>query len=522
MSVAELQDRFKHWDEREGLITVGRLTMRDATRALVRSLPTMHHALELFDAVVQLVGDRGWLDPEGGEQRRRLLVRDPEHPDWLVPGPLLEHCWSGVRGELRGPSFINPNAVRPADAPDGWKPGDPWYGEQDPEPALYPRGPDMRAGDIQIAAGPLTLRVKFDERGLELESVTSSTDPFSWARYHAVKPFVVDPLARPPTQPPLPILSRDDLDPAGHDPATLAQMVADLRPEDRVAARVYLPLPIPGGADGASTRALWAMREACWSGDVPGDARWLAADGFDGSALAWGSSREEVLARLEEEIARVRPKPPGWKPEPEPEAPELEPESPRRIEDTDGKLVGVSTGTLHLVAPAVGELAWPMPLPRLTPRVVLPLPPEPGAPPAHLAAAGFERWVRLIGPHGCVEYALLRDDGGDGHTLIGAGVLDLVDDVAALDRELDESDALQRAHALEMAEHGLPNPWQDPEYRCREATCTIWDDGHRRRVPAKQVGARWTVEPTTRDRGAELAWRVSRRRWEQALTSGPG
>ncbi len=512
--MAELQDRFKHWDEREGLVSVGHLVMRDAQSAVVRSLPTMHHALRLFDAVLEQLGDRGWVDPEGGQQRRRLHVRDPEHPDWIVPGPLLEHCWAGVRGEMTGPVFFNADAVIPADAPEDWKPGDPWFGERDPEPALYPRGPDMRAGDLQIAEGPLHIRVKYDDQGLKFQTLLSSTDSFSWARYQGVKPYVIDPLSRPPTLPPLPILSRSDLDPAGHDAAALGQMVAELRPQDRVAARVQLPLPIPGGADGAWNRAMWAMRRACWEGTVPPDARWLAADGFDGSALAWGATRKEALERLEAEIVRVRPKPPGWKPEPEKKDPEIDHEPPRRIEDEEGKLIGVSTGTIRLEAPAVGELAWPMPLPRFTPRVVLPLPPEPERRPGHLVEAGFDRWVRLIGQHGEVEHGLLREDGGGDYTLLGAGVLDLVDDVEALDRELDGSDTQRRAEAMEMAESGFPNPWEDDEYRCRVMTYQIWDDGHRKRVPASQVGARWTAEPVARDQGVELCWRVSRRRCE--------
>ena len=83
--MAEIQERWKHFEAREGVVPVGHLPMRDVHRCMRRSLPTMDHALRLFDAVVARVGERGWIDPEGGEQRRRLLVRDPEHPDWLVP-----------------------------------------------------------------------------------------------------------------------------------------------------------------------------------------------------------------------------------------------------------------------------------------------------------------------------------------------------------------------------------------------------------------------------------------------------
>ena len=65
--MAELQERYRHLDEREGLVTLGHLTMHESRLALQRSLPTMHDAIGLFDAVVEALGERGWLDPEGGE-----------------------------------------------------------------------------------------------------------------------------------------------------------------------------------------------------------------------------------------------------------------------------------------------------------------------------------------------------------------------------------------------------------------------------------------------------------------------
>jgi len=160
--MAELQERYRHLDEREGLVTLGHLTMHESRLALQRSLPTMHDAIGLFDAVVEALGERGWLDPEGGEQRRLLLVRDPEDREWVVPTALFEHCWAGTRGEHQlGPVMVNPDAVLPVDAPDDYQPGDPWFRERDPEPEVFPQGPEMRAGDLQLAEGPRHWRVKY-------------------------------------------------------------------------------------------------------------------------------------------------------------------------------------------------------------------------------------------------------------------------------------------------------------------------------------------------------------------------
>ena len=512
--MADVQDRYKHWEAREGLIAVGHLPMRQARAAITRSLPTMHHALRLFEAVVEHLGERAWLDPEGGDQRQRLLLRDVEHSDWLVPVPLVEHCWSGARGEHSLGTFINPNAVIPADAPEGWKPGDPWYGEVDPEPEVYPEGPDMRAGEFAIAEGPAYFRVCYDDRGLKGETQSSATDNYTFARYDALRPYTVDPLARPPTAAPLSLLCRDDLDPEGHTIADLAEMICTMEPVARVPARVRLPLPIPGGAEGAWTRACWAMREALWSGRVPASARWLVADGFDGSALAWGDTRAQALERYEAELARVRPRPPGWKPEPEQEALTL-PEAdagPRVLKDEEGQTVGFSTGTIRLEAPAVGELAWPMPLPRFTPAVLLPLPPLPSDIPDHLRAAGYRRWVRLLGGYGAVGHGLLREDEAGGFTLIGAGVLDLVTDPEALEEEMDACDDKDRAWHVEAAVQGLPDPWSDPTWPCKLVSYRLWDDGRRERVPARRAGMRCTAEVVARDFDAGvMGWCVTRR-----------
>ena len=111
--MADLQDRYKPWAEREGLIEVGHIPMMHAQKAVIRSLFTMDRAVELFDRVVEHLGDRGWIDPEGGGTRRRLYVRDADHADWLLPIPLLEHAWIAGIGQMSLGTFVNSGAVNP-------------------------------------------------------------------------------------------------------------------------------------------------------------------------------------------------------------------------------------------------------------------------------------------------------------------------------------------------------------------------------------------------------------------------
>ena len=510
--MAELPDNLRHLDEREGLVVLGELPIVDCQRALKRSLSTMVQAVQLFDAVAELLGDRAWLDPEGGADRRRLLLRDPEHPEWLVPTALLEHCWSGVRGEHQvGPTILNPNAVLPVDAPDDWQPGDPWYRPDDPEPQLLPDSPNMRAGDLQLAEGPALWRVKYDDRGVSFEYLVTPGDPFTAARYDTVRPYAVDSLARPPQLPPISLLCRADLDPAGHDLSTLATMVTGMDPASAERARVRLPLPVPGGAEGVWTRAKWGMREALWEGRVPLEARWLVADGFDGSAVAWGPTRDEALAAWDDEVRRVGPRPPGWRPEHR-SPPEPTPHQPPRVFDAeeDG-VAGFSTGTMTLVAPRVGELAWPMPLPRYTPAAIVPLSAPPPLP-ARFASAGFTRWVRLVGDHGQAGFVLVRDERDGGWTFVGDGALDLVD-LEALEQELEAADAEHDDSLAHLARAGFPAMGSNPEFPCSIRWYRCWDGDRRERIPLRPAGAAWTAAFPARD--ACLPWRfqVCRVRW---------
>lgn len=337
--MAELQERFKPWEEREGLIEVGRIPMMHAQKAIARSLFTMDRAVELFDRVLARLGERAWIDPEGGGTRRRLYVRAPEDPDWLLPVPLLEHAWIAGIGQMSLGTFVNAGAVNPEDAPDDWKPGDPPWWPQDAEPDILPQNANMRGGSLKIAEGTGHVEIKYDDRGVRSESCWSSGgDNFSYARSFNVRPWVIDPLARPPTPMPFSLACRPELDLRGHTVEQMVEWVLELRPERLLPHRVLLPLPTPGGVEGAWTRSMWALREAAFDGRLADDAAgWVVIDAFEGKAMAVGQDFKSAVANWRDEVARVRPRPP--KPprseEPKEEPPEQEPRFVKDEEKND-------------------------------------------------------------------------------------------------------------------------------------------------------------------------------------------
>lgn len=289
--MADLQDRYKPWAEREGLIEVGHIPMMHAQKAVIRSLFTMDRAVELFDRVVDHLGDRGWIDPEGGGTRRRLYVRDADHADWLLPIPLLEHAWLAGIGQMSLGTFVNSGAVNPEDAPEDWKPGDaPWW-PQDAEPDILPQNPNMHGGSLKLAEGTGYVEIEYDDRGVRARACWSSGgDTFWYARAFNTRPWVIDPLARPPTLMPFSLACRPELDVNGHSIDQMVEWVLDLRPERLLPHRILLPLPTPGGVEGAWTRAQWALREAAFDGRLPNDAEgWVVVDAFEGKALAVGA-----------------------------------------------------------------------------------------------------------------------------------------------------------------------------------------------------------------------------------------
>ncbi|MFZ5480646.1 MAG: hypothetical protein ACOZNI_28040 [Myxococcota bacterium] len=497
--MGELQEHYKVWDEREGLLTVGHLPQQAAQLAILRSVATMNHAARLFDLVVETLGARAWIDPEGGEIRRRLYLRDPERPDWIVPVPLLEHAWIAGIGQWKGPVMYNPGGLKPEDEPDDWKPGDPPYWEKDPEPDIVPTGPLMRGGELHIRAGHASVEIRYDDRGLRCEAVWSAGDTFTYGRYWTTRPFVVDPLSRPPTPTPLPLLCRADLDRKGQAIERLAEMVLEMEPARAVPHRMLFPLPMPAGVSGAWSRALWALREAAFEGRIPAGAGWVVVDAFEGKALAFGPGFDEAVAAWREEVARIRPRPPK-PPKEEAEQVDVPDQDPGVIENKDGKVVGVSSGTIRIEAPVLADLAWPIPLPQHVPEPVIP---------EVFARAGFTRWVRLFGQHGAVGHALLREDPA-GFTLVGEHVLDIVDP-ATMDEEMDAYVAKDRAW-YEAEAPSFPAPWKDPANKDEYLYFRAWDDARRCRKPLESGGGSWGGFTARNLDGDSLPWQVARLR----------
>lgn len=446
--MTDIQPRYQHWEDRKGLVEIGHLGSGDARDAVLRSLATMHQALETFDATAALLGDRGWIDPVGGDTFRILHVRDGE---WLVVKPLLLVAFV--------PTSVTAMMFRVADPvlPEG--------GERPAAkilPDIMPRGPGMRSGSIRIAEGTRSLEVSYDDTGRFRESCGSASDPWVPLR-HPDRPHVIDPSARPPTPRPLGLFLRADLDRSGARPDALARMIVALDAGGLCPARVRIPAPLPGGAEGAWSRALAALRRRAWAG-IPGGARFLVTDGLDGSSLGAGATREAALEAWRADLFRAKPKPPVAPKQPS--TPPPPPELPHVERDAEGKVVAASTGTMNISGGGVGaHVDWPAAVPDNMPAAMIEVPDLPADVPAAFATAGFQRWVRLVGALGVPCAALVREE-HDGFTLVGEGIVDIVDP-ARLEVDLAALDAREREGCP------LPEPpWKDPKMLARVGRCS--------------------------------------------------
>ncbi len=173
--------------------------MAVALRAVAKSLPTMQRAARLFDAVVERLADRGFLDPSFAmfECERHLYLSDAVRPSWFAATSFLEHRFVN-RGELVVVGLDAPTA--PPTTP--------------PDPDIVPTGPFMRAGKVVLREGPAYVSVEYSDRGLRSSGVHAGGDTFLFGYRPDSSPFVVAPLARPPTLAPHSTLCRQDV-PAG-------------------------------------------------------------------------------------------------------------------------------------------------------------------------------------------------------------------------------------------------------------------------------------------------------------------
>ena len=463
---AELE---RQLEARIGLVSVGKRTVNECIEALRHSLPGMEQAVQLFERAIQVSGARGWEDPDRGVSRR-LFLRDPIDPSFVVAQPLLEHQ---TEEQLARSSFEIqiPISGMPAQAQPP-KPAPP------PQPAIDipSRTANMRAGTLTVFEGAAKMALRFGKQGQSAGGEISSGDPFCFQR-HRDRPFHVDPGARPPAPPPVSLLCAEDLDPSGHSVDDLARrIVAATTLAAAVPARVRTPVPIPFGPHGAWQRALPKIREALWEQRIPAAARFVVADGYIGAAIAHGTTREEALASWQEQVQTIEPlSPDRWNVRALPEPPPVE--RPPRIDLGDG------TTLLHLglfkveIPPTPTDLAWPRRL-EDTPAVLLPLPELPEVPPS-FRAAGFARTMRLCGALGQISHVLCRED-PEGMTLVGEAILDLIDP-ATLDAALDASDAPARERWKDVPpEQQAHNPWRAPE-RC--VPYLFWDSARQAPMP---------------------------------------
>jgi hypothetical protein len=444
----DLPDHYAAAAARSHITIIGRLPRRRVEHALRSSLPTMRDAIALANALVTALGDRGWDDPSTITPSRRIHLRDTTDPTWLVPQPLLEIRRIAERTETTLGLIRTGPDLPPEDQPDDWKPGDPpWYATPR-KPDIAPQGPDMFCGDLILHEGPTYYTIRYDDRGIVCGSTMCGGDLFWAARAPARMPLAVDSSHRPPESLPMRLLCRDDLEDE-MSAETLAAMLLDTDQAQRIALRVWLPVDVPGGASLVPNAALVGLRRVLAQG-VPADARIAVADGFAGTAVALGPTLADAMAAWRVELWRHKP---GSDHAPEITPPVTEPAAPRepdpdptadnvRALGRDVQRIDLGKHTFSFGPPA-SAVPLPALVPDNTPATRIAIPTHTPTIPPPWAAAGFDRWVHLVGASGSVAFALARTH-PDRTTLVGEGVLDIVDP-ESLDARIDAEIAEQRA-----------------------------------------------------------------------------
>ncbi len=377
--------------------------LTDPVRAIRDAIPTSRHAKMLFDMVVQLVGERAVVETAGGKTQYVLFCRDAPGTESVVPWPLLR---LGIAGRL---SAIVP-LVGPGTAP--------------PRAGIPPRLRGLGPGEVVIHDGLQSITVTYGDDGRWMET-SRSEEPDALSGV-------------------LPVLSRK----AARPVELLAEYVASLDPARHGRGRVLCPVPVPS-VQVAWNCGLFAIRDALFEGRIPADARWAVADGYEGTALGWGATREDACSAWRTEVVRAPPTPP--KPA-EPSRPRTEPLE--RSGEPGFRVYGASV-----------DGPWPDPTPDSTPAVLIPLEPSPRP------RSRWGSFVRLVGGFGGTGHALLRRE-PDGFTLVGDRVVDLVD-LDDLGRMLD---------AVEPFDHpdldAARRAWLEgrPEFDSLTMICRVVDD----------------------------------------------
>lgn len=413
--------------------------------AIRDAIPTRVHAEMVFAQVVDLLGELAWVETWNGAQARSVYRRETPGSQWIVPWPLA----SVSRGGREGPSPIMTGI-----------PG--VYREPTVRPGRAPKLRDLGPGQLALYDGPQRVTVSCGKDGRWFECSVSSPPE------EALRGV-------------LPALAARSAAPA----ELVSSFVAGLDVGRHGPGRVLLPVPLPGGVQGAWNCGLFAIRDELFRNGLPPGGGFIAADGWTGRAVTSGAERESTVEGWRRVVANVRPFPekPKAPPEPLPE-PGLE----QSFEDGHFAMRATLTGPKS-------DVAWVEPTVQNSPAALVALTSPPAGPPP------IGDWTCLVDTFGNVRPAALRRD-RDGFTLIGGRVLDTLDLAAldALDARLDAADRdwEVRAAAFPKVERppGVPEP---PPTDCDVRTYRVVDD--RTRAPVKPSLA---SAGRRRDRGAEV------------------
>jgi len=471
------EELIRRWQQREGLVGLGSLTQAEAFDAVKRSLPRVRDAIRFFEQLELCLGERAARDAWAAPGERCLLVRDPEHPGWFLPGRVAY-----LRVDLPPEPTIDWSHI---DVPEWAKAPEPPEPEERDEPV--PLDPGGRSARLILSEGEASITITYDERGVWKEWMVSSGDLHTFLA-GGDEGFRLDPYVRPAQVPPHSLLTRPDLRPGGHGADELARMVSELPPPTFDLGRCLVPVVQPGTVTGAWFRGLWTLRRLEWAQALPDASGWLVVDAWSGAAVATGVTFEAAAAAWHDQVRRVQPLPPF---EPPAELPEPAEPTTDATFDEEKRQVTASFSMQIVMLPPV-QLPWPEPRPGNVPAIAVPLPPSPSVP-AALQAVGFTRVLRFFGEHGDVGFGFLREE-PFGFTLVGDSAVEMVD-LATLDADLQRVEEEEQREALEVwgAISAFQQVGRDPKYPIRSTFYRVRDDTGR--YPDLRVGSTsWTAE----------------------------
>ncbi len=427
--------------------------------AIRDAIHTRVHAEMLFDLVENHLGDAAWVETYNAGTRRVLFRREAPGADTFIPWPLVSLSTKGRHG-----------AVVMVAAPEG-APLEP-----PPRPGRVPKLRNLGPGEVVIHDGPQSATITYGDDGRWKEVTRGGPKDTLWGVIAALAKKSANPVE------------------------LVAEFIAGLDVAQHGPGRVHLPVRLPGGVQGVWNCGLFALREALFDGRVPGNARWAAADGCVGKAIAWGGSPEEAMAAWRTEVERTRPFPP------EPETPPTPPpeESARTTSDPAAGTFGVS---MTLRGPS-SDVAMPEPSVANTPAVLIEL----GPPPDYDPPIGV--WTRLLGRHGTTIHGALRRD-ENGFTLLGDRLAAVIEseDLEDLRRRLTVADIDHDSRPMPTFERppGFPEP-PTPTSTVRTYSVVDEDTGAPTAVTFKS-GSRGVGFHARSLDGDQLRWYVVRQRW---------